>query len=331
MKSIVVALLLFCMAMSCTQVIASPGLDFEVECSDTDIEIGETCEVEFWIRNNKAENIDAWIIDISFESGIKAVHINISDFWCAGGFCDNGTTGETNITEIQAFSNNSINTDTLLFTVFFEAESAGNCHIDFQSVNVVCGGESIIVNSTSGITVTIGSGGHDDDDNGDEGNDGDIPDNNTTDNTTDNDQNDTNDNTTDNDNVTENMPPVANFGGPYLAEVGESIYFDATDSTDDNNSIVSYRWNFGDGSGGTGIKITHSYSEVGNYTVTLTVTDEEGLTDSQTTIVTAEFIPEEISNDNNDGDITWIYWVIGIIGVIVLVVIYIMSKYEIER
>lgn len=336
MKSIIVALLVFCMAMSCIQVIAPPEpplyplpeLNFEIECSDTSIEIGDIFEVEFWIKNSESKNVDAWVVDISFQSGISATLVNMSTFWCTD-FYYNGTIGEDNITEIQASNKNSTSNDTLLFNVSFEAESDGDCYIGFESVEVYWNGSSI-ENSTSGITVTVCSEGHGDDDDDDDGG-GDIPDDNTTDNTTDNDQNDTNDNTTDNNNVTENMPPVADFGGPYIVEVGESIYFDASGSTDDNNSIVSYRWNFGDGVGGTGIKITHSYNDAGNYTVTLTVTDEEGLTGTQTTIVTVEFIPEEINGSSNEEDVSWIFWVIAIIGIIVLVVMYIMSKYEIER
>jgi len=127
-----------------------------------------------------------------------------------------------------------------------------------------------------------------------------------------------------------NMPPVAIIGEPYSVEVGESIYFDASGSTDDNDSIISYRWDFGDSVGGVGISVTHSYNEAGNYTVLLTVTDDEGLSNTQNTTVTVRFEREKI-DDNVQDDISWLYWTIGIIGIIILIVIYIMSKYELER
>jgi len=80
-------------------------------------------------------------------------------------------------------------------------------------------------------------------------------------------------------------PPVANAGGPYLGVTGTPITFDGSGSTDSDGTIITYNWNFGDGSTGTGISATHSYTSVGNYTVMLTVTDNESLTHSDTTLV----------------------------------------------
>jgi PKD repeat protein len=53
------------------------------------------------------------------------------------------------------------------------------------------------------------------------------------------------------------------------------ITFDATGSLGYEGEIVEYHWDFGDDTQGTGDKVTHSYSEVGEYTVTLTVTDDK--------------------------------------------------------
>jgi PKD repeat protein len=43
---------------------------------------------------------------------------------------------------------------------------------------------------------------------------------------------------------------------------------------------VSYTWDFGDGTTGGGVDVTHSYSATGSYQLTLTVTDDGGLSDS---------------------------------------------------
>ena len=51
-----------------------------------------------------------------------------------------------------------------------------------------------------------------------------------------------------------------------------TVAFDASGSTDDRG-IASYGWNFGDGSTGTGIAITHTYENAGVFVATLTVTD----------------------------------------------------------
>ena len=51
-------------------------------------------------------------------------------------------------------------------------------------------------------------------------------------------------------------------------------------STDADGSIVSRNWNFGDGNSSTATNPTHTYASSGSYNVTLTVTDNDGLTDS---------------------------------------------------
>ncbi len=71
-----------------------------------------------------------------------------------------------------------------------------------------------------------------------------------------------------------NVPPVCNADGPYAGNVGEVIQFDGTGSNDPDGSIVQYQWNFGDGNTGTNATPTHAYATPGDFTVTLTVTDD---------------------------------------------------------
>jgi len=74
----------------------------------------------------------------------------------------------------------------------------------------------------------------------------------------------------------ENIPPVANFTF-YIS--GMSINcFDK--SYDLDGSIVNWTWDFGDGSVAYGKTVSHTYSQAGTYRVTLTVTDDDGLTSS---------------------------------------------------
>jgi PKD repeat protein len=75
-----------------------------------------------------------------------------------------------------------------------------------------------------------------------------------------------------------NQPPTAAISAPDNGLVGDALPFDGTGSSDSDGSIASYAWNFGDGNTGIGMNITHSYVAAGNYQVTLTVTDDGGLT-----------------------------------------------------
>jgi PKD repeat protein len=81
----------------------------------------------------------------------------------------------------------------------------------------------------------------------------------------------------------ENQPPTASF----TFNTNElTASFNASSSTDSDGSIVSYAWNFGDGTSGSGVSPSRTYGAAGTYTVTLTVTDNGGLTDSQKQSVT---------------------------------------------
>ncbi|OHD56951.1 MAG: hypothetical protein A2Y33_08295 [Spirochaetes bacterium GWF1_51_8] len=78
-----------------------------------------------------------------------------------------------------------------------------------------------------------------------------------------------------------NLPPVANAGADIIVLAGNSAQFDALDSYDPNGSIVSYSWN----NGLSGVSPTKVYSTLGDYTVILTVTDNQGATDTDEVIV----------------------------------------------
>ncbi len=73
----------------------------------------------------------------------------------------------------------------------------------------------------------------------------------------------------------------ASAGSPYFGFIGENITFDGSLSYDPDPEgyIVSWHWEFGDDTNGTGEVTTHSYEEAGMYTVILTVTDNVNITD----------------------------------------------------
>ncbi len=78
----------------------------------------------------------------------------------------------------------------------------------------------------------------------------------------------------------DNLPPVADAGGNYTGSVGVAVEFDGSGSSDPDGTIVSYAWDFGDGSTSTDESPTHTYTSAGTFDVTLTVTDDGGATDT---------------------------------------------------
>ncbi|OGZ41001.1 MAG: hypothetical protein A3I20_01170 [Candidatus Portnoybacteria bacterium RIFCSPLOWO2_02_FULL_40_15] len=82
-----------------------------------------------------------------------------------------------------------------------------------------------------------------------------------------------------------NDAPIANAGPNQSAYVGDVVSFDGSSSSDPDGLIVSYEWNFGDGTTASGAVVTHTYSQAQTYTATLTVTDNGGLTGADTALV----------------------------------------------
>ena len=78
-------------------------------------------------------------------------------------------------------------------------------------------------------------------------------------------------------------PPTAAFTS---TSIGSSAAFDGSGSTDGNGTIISYAWDFGDGTFGSGATPTHVYQTSGTKTVKLTVTDNSGGTDTISQAVT---------------------------------------------
>jgi PKD repeat protein len=62
-------------------------------------------------------------------------------------------------------------------------------------------------------------------------------------------------------------------------------------ATDAEGNITSYAWDFGDGNVGAGASVSHTYAAAGTYTVTHTVTDAGGLSDSAAGDVTVTAPP----------------------------------------
>ena len=88
-----------------------------------------------------------------------------------------------------------------------------------------------------------------------------------------------------------NLPPIAEFTASTTAgQIVDEIRF--TDSSEDpEDHQLRYTWDFGDGSSSDASNPSHSYDEAGSYTVVLTVSDDEGETDTASASVRVQGAP----------------------------------------
>lgn len=85
-----------------------------------------------------------------------------------------------------------------------------------------------------------------------------------------------------------NQPPIARFTwNPTSPQVGTLIQF-VDQSYDPDGTITQWEWDFGDGGRASGATVTHTYNSAGNYPVRLVVTDNCGVRNSITQIVTVQ-------------------------------------------
>ncbi|MHB9287017.1 PKD domain-containing protein [Halobacteriales archaeon Cl-PHB] len=95
--------------------------------------------------------------------------------------------------------------------------------------------------------------------------------------------------------------PVADAGSDREVEVGETVEFVGSGSTDDVG-ITNHGWTFGDGSTATGPTVSHSFDASGTYDVELTVEDAAGNAD--TDVATVLVAPEAASGGGGAGSST---------------------------
>ncbi|MCL0042706.1 PKD domain-containing protein, partial [Thermodesulfovibrionales bacterium] len=96
--------------------------------------------------------------------------------------------------------------------------------------------------------------------------------------------------------------PIATFTySPEEMIAGQPITFDASGSSDPDGQIISYEWDFGDGTSRTGKVVEHTFALAGDYTVTLTITDNHGVVNTSSKIVTAR-VPDPDPDPADDAN-----------------------------
>lgn len=84
-----------------------------------------------------------------------------------------------------------------------------------------------------------------------------------------------------------NQPPVARAAAnPTSGLAPLTVQFDGSASSDPDGTVISYLWEFGDGTAGAGSITGRTYGQPGSYTATLTVTDNDGAAASSQVAIT---------------------------------------------
>src|SRR5438094_417283 len=87
-----------------------------------------------------------------------------------------------------------------------------------------------------------------------------------------------------------NRSPVADAGSDHSGSLGSAVTFRGSGS-DQDGTVTSYTWDFGDGASAAGATPSHAYATAGTYTAKLTVTDDRGALGSDSALVTVAGSP----------------------------------------
>jgi hypothetical protein len=130
---------------------------------------------------------------------------------------------------------------------------------------------------------------------------------------------------------TENMStmPVATIFSPPTVAINQSFLFDGSGCTDPDGSIVSYLWDFGDGTTGTGMSPQHRYTLPGVYTVSLMVVDNDGNQGSVEFIVTVPAASGVSVQKQEGSDLVFYVW-IGMIALVIGCSVILINRYRLD-
>ena len=128
-----------------------------------------------------------------------------------------------------------------------------------------------------------------------------------------------------------NVGPTADFtysSANITVIVNDPVQFtDASKDTD--GTIVSWLWDFGDGSTSTGQHPTHSYVKKGTYTVSLTVTDNDGDSNTKAKYLTVSVLLNPIEpNEAKKGLSSFDIVLVVFLAIMVVMVIVLSRKYR---
>jgi PKD repeat protein len=114
--------------------------------------------------------------------------------------------------------------------------------------------------------------------------------------------------------------------------IGSEIIFEGSESYDtkSDKANLTYEWSFSDKIKGTGESVVHSYVDVGNYKVTLTVTDDNGKTSvDEITITVIEFSGKKPKTDSENYDLK-INLGLSLVAILIIILLIILLLYFVK-
>jgi hypothetical protein len=94
--------------------------------------------------------------------------------------------------------------------------------------------------------------------------------------------------------------PFASTGPDTTVAVGSPVQFDASGSHDLDGDPLTYTWDFGDGTTGSGLQPTHVYTATGVYTATVSVSDGSAVTTASETVTVQPVVPAVVISGPSD-------------------------------
>ncbi|WP_219892241.1 PKD domain-containing protein [Chamaesiphon polymorphus] len=90
-------------------------------------------------------------------------------------------------------------------------------------------------------------------------------------------------------------PTIVSIAKPTTIKEGESVAFAATVTDPGVLDTLTYSWNFGDSTPvSSGQNVNHTFADNGNYNITLTVTDKDGASTTQTVVAKVDNVAPKI-------------------------------------
>jgi len=122
-----------------------------------------------------------------------------------------------------------------------------------------------------------------------------------------------------------NVGPIARFTfSPFLPTINDTIQFTDT-SIDNDGTMVSWSWDFGDKTTSDMRSPAHNYTAGGTYLVSLKVTDNDGVSDTETEYVTIFISPTH--GEDLKGSPLFDYIVFIFLGIAIIIIILVIRKY----